>query len=345
MFRKNESGQAVIILAVGVVVLLIFAALAIDAGNAYTAKREAQNAADAASMAATRQLVKECAKLYDGLDATNPVASNILQQGVDMVKTNAINAQGAAQLYYIDQNGTRLGTSAINPMAAIPCGCGAGTARGVEVNIDHAAPSFLAGLIGQKSLPVKVVAKARYGPVSQISTAIGVYPVTRRMGISTVLGDDVVIRDVKGQEDLPGNFGWLTWAGSPNANTLGVSMTPPGDSNTFINPHDPSDRTLNIGDWVEGATGNMASLHQELNEYWVNTGEVMIFPLYDGYEAQGANANYRVGGFAAVVITGYDFGGQDKHIDAKITMAVVNGDWSNVECSAETGVYSVKLTP
>jgi len=345
MFRKNESGQAVIILAVGVVVLLIFAALAIDAGNAYTAKREAQNAADAASMAATRQLVKECAKLYDGLDATNPVASNILQQGVDMVKTNAINAQGAAQLYYIDQNGTRLGTSAINPMAAIPCGCGAGTARGVEVNIDHAAPSFLAGLIGQKSLPVKVVAKARYGPVSQISTAIGVYPVTRRMGISTVLGDDVVIRDVKGQEDLPGNFGWLTWAGSPNANTLGVSMTPPGDSNTFINPHDPSDRTLNIGDWVEGATGNMATLKDELDTYWVNTDRIMIIPLFDTTEGTGSNFNYRVAGFGALKITGYDLGGSNKHIDAVFVDVVTTGDWADVVCAQESGVYSVKLTP
>jgi len=28
----------------------------------------------------------------------------------------------------------------------------------------------------------------------------------------------------------PGNFGWLTWAGSPSEPTLVTSLTPPGDS-------------------------------------------------------------------------------------------------------------------
>ena len=31
----------------------------------------------------------------------------------------------------------------------------------------------------------------------------------------------------------PGNFGWLTWAGSPSEPTLVDSLTVPGDSNTY----------------------------------------------------------------------------------------------------------------
>ena len=38
----------------------------------------------------------------------------------------------------------------------------------------------------------------------------------------------------------PGNFGWLTWTGDPRVPTLVNSLTPPGDSDTYVNPDDPS---------------------------------------------------------------------------------------------------------
>jgi hypothetical protein len=52
--RKTETGQAIVLLALGAVVMLGFAALAIDGGMVYADKRHAQNAADAASLAAAR---------------------------------------------------------------------------------------------------------------------------------------------------------------------------------------------------------------------------------------------------------------------------------------------------
>ena len=54
--RKSESGQAAILLAMGMIGLLAFTALAIDGGNMYLQKRNAQNAADAGSVAGTREL-------------------------------------------------------------------------------------------------------------------------------------------------------------------------------------------------------------------------------------------------------------------------------------------------
>jgi hypothetical protein len=50
--RKSEYGQVVILLAVGIVGLLGFTALAIDGGLVYSERRHAQNAADTATMAA-----------------------------------------------------------------------------------------------------------------------------------------------------------------------------------------------------------------------------------------------------------------------------------------------------
>src|SRR5439155_14564367 len=50
----------------------------------------------------------------------------------------------------------------------------------------------------------------------------------------------------------PGNFGWLTWAGSPSEPTLVRSLTVPGNSGTYFNPSAPHDHTVSVGDWVQG---------------------------------------------------------------------------------------------
>ncbi|TFG49119.1 MAG: hypothetical protein E4H33_02925, partial [Anaerolineales bacterium] len=49
--KNNESGQVMAFLAVCLVVLLGFAALAIDGGMLFSDRRHAQNAADASSLA------------------------------------------------------------------------------------------------------------------------------------------------------------------------------------------------------------------------------------------------------------------------------------------------------
>ena len=54
--RAREQGQAIVILALMMIGLLAFAALAIDGGNAYVERRRAQNGADAAALAGARQV-------------------------------------------------------------------------------------------------------------------------------------------------------------------------------------------------------------------------------------------------------------------------------------------------
>src|SRR5688500_9784032 len=54
-----------------------------------------------------------------------------------------------------------------------------------------------------------------------------------------------------------GNFSWLTWAGGTDAPTLAQSLSPPGDSDSFVEPGEPTDRQPDAGDWVQGAPGSM----------------------------------------------------------------------------------------
>ena len=55
-YKKNERGQAIVIIAVVFIVLLGFAGLAIDAGMVYSDRRNAQNAADASSLAGAARI-------------------------------------------------------------------------------------------------------------------------------------------------------------------------------------------------------------------------------------------------------------------------------------------------
>jgi Flp pilus assembly protein TadG len=102
----------------------------------------------------------------------------------------------------------------------------------------------------------------------------------------------------------PGNFGWLTWAGSPNVPTLATSLTPPGDSDTYINPDDTSDTIVSVGDWVQGSPGvsNASSVRDALDT--LMTIDITV-PVWDQATAQGNNSLYRVTAFAVVRITDY----------------------------------------
>ncbi|MEK7683839.1 MAG: Ig-like domain-containing protein, partial [Verrucomicrobiota bacterium] len=53
----------------------------------------------------------------------------------------------------------------------------------------------------------------------------------------------------------PGHFGWLTWTGHPSVPTLVQSLTPPGNSAAYLNPHHPADHVISPGDWVLGKPG------------------------------------------------------------------------------------------
>jgi hypothetical protein len=62
MFRelnRGEKGQAVVVLALSLLVLIGFAALAVDGSNAYAQRRAMQNAADAGALAGVRALAVE----------------------------------------------------------------------------------------------------------------------------------------------------------------------------------------------------------------------------------------------------------------------------------------------
>ena len=93
--------------------------------------------------------------------------------------------------------------------------------------------------------------------------------------------------------------------------TLVQSLTPPGDSDTYVNPYDPNDDGLSTGDWVYGTPGisNASSVRDALDTLM---SYVIVVPVWDEATGQGNNLEYHVVGFAQIQITDYHLPGQNR---------------------------------
>ncbi len=88
---KSESGQAIVLLVFGMIVLMGMAGLAIDGGNLYTQKRRAQNAVDNAALAYALELSQGTGSSFGQTRATTVLSSNGYVNGQDSVTITMIN--------------------------------------------------------------------------------------------------------------------------------------------------------------------------------------------------------------------------------------------------------------
>ena len=170
--QRTESGQAAILLAMGMIALLAFTALAIDGGNMYLQKRNAQNAADAGAIAGTRE-VHRLLHLPLALANSNNLPYPIYLRGVinDFAQSNGVPdtqpdpsadplniVNDNIEAYYLDVDGLRMSTIEIGYEGStiVPAG-----ARGISITVDIPFDTFIAGLIGQP----RAVATAKAGAV------------------------------------------------------------------------------------------------------------------------------------------------------------------------------------
>lgn len=123
----------------------------------------------------------------------------------------------------------------------------------------------------------------------------------------------------------PGNFGWLTWTGDNGIPSLVTSLNPPGDSMTYINPRNPDDHTVSIGDWVEGRPGvaNASPVRNALDR--LQTVEIIV-PVWDDVEGSGDNTRYRVSNFARIRLTEYQLPGENRITVRFLGYALCNGN-------------------
>jgi Flp pilus assembly protein TadG len=281
--RRDEQGQVLLIVAGGLVVFLLFAGLVIDTGIGFRERRTSQNISDLSSMAGTRVI----ANSY--LDPTTPVdGADVYAAVADSATNNACTDPCAWQGTYVKPVSAGV-TADLGPVVdggAIPTG-----AQGVRISTDRHPSTFFMKLVGIATLDVGATATALTSqlepPPAGILLPIGVFDADYQVGTNYTLTEG---------SHGPGNFGWISWLGSPSATTMVHSVCVP-DNPAFAFPT-----------WFDGATGVMNSIGaRDCLDQYIADQTVVYVPIWrQTNDHGGSNLEYEVTGVAAFVLTGYD---------------------------------------
>jgi len=254
---SGEAGQILVTVALAILVLLAFVALAVDVGNVYAERRAMQNAADAGALAGAREIC-----LGNGEGA----------------------AMAMAYQYAVDRNGADGAMTSISIVT--------GT---VTVVAQEEADTYFAGLVGFPSIEVSARAVALCGP-ARGGSHLWPIAVVEESFAAQDCGEDnelVIIDDDKtcgedydcdldddGDDDviMGGNRGWLDFA-QPDAAIYGISCG--GDCGAAALKcwiENPSPEEIIPPMCIKGEGGVKTSAFMAAGDY--DGGQVAI-PLFD----------------------------------------------------------------
>jgi len=292
----GEKGQSLTLLVLSMGVIVACLAVAIDGGNSFLHRRQAQVAADAGALAGALALA----------------------QGDD-----AEQAAAEATEYSLGHNTA----TSVTVTVSGPCS--------VTVITRRSFGTIFGGVIGQSVMDVETRAGASCVPVAGM--AEDVYPIAVSAD-GFALDTSYEILAGGG----PGNFGWLGWGGCTDAGCLCTSLTPPGNSDTYVNPYDSSDHVIDVGDWVPGSTGvaNAACVRDALDALIAGPKPIYVV-VWDAVQGSGSNLKYRVAGFAELTMESYRLPGQNR-VTGCFSRTVEPGE--AVAAGSGYGVYRVMPT-
>ena len=275
MTRDIERGQVLAIVAGGMVVFLLAVGLVLDTGIGFMNRRDAQNIADLSAMAGTKTITDHYVKGgRTGSDVYTAVSA--------AATTNGCSGTCTWTATYVDGAESSLGI--VTNGGSIPS-----LAQGVRVAVDRHPGTFFMRIIGQATIDVATSATALTADQPTLPPGV-LLPIGMAPPANPQPGQVYNITDGK---NGPGNFGWLSWNGAPDANTLVTSICTPN------NPE------LTVPVNIPGAPGKMNKIQgRDCLDKYIADGTTVLIPIWDGSDVgNGSNAVYRIIGFAAFVLT------------------------------------------
>ncbi len=320
--NQSRQGQALVLFALSLVLLLLGAGLVVDGGYAFSQRRIGQNAADFAAIAGTR-IVGEA---RTGQPPGAGTAPNVEAAVSSILAANGAELESAE---YVDASGVSLGN--VVGATAIPS-----DAFGVVVNASTNWKPFFLGIVGITRWSETSTATAF---TSGASIGGAVLPVGLQDGVYDSLiqcpADNLtpcVENLTSGVQNIPGGFGWLAFGVQGNGgkcNWTSLGMIADGGcqrNQPFLNseigpPSNSHGCCTAVGlagsvDLIASLTGNEWG---DLSFYIENQIPVWV-PIWDTSSGNGANASYHIVGFGAIV-----FAGQDTQHAKWLTGAAIGG--------------------
>jgi len=282
--RREERGQILVIVAAGIFVFIAMVGLVIDTGVGFRERRNLQNASDLSAMAGTKVIAdhyldggRTGPEVYDAVDAS-------------LLANGCIAADGCEwSAVYVRPDPAVVGKEIVmgdvtdaDPIPAL--------AQGVQVDTGSSPSTFFMGVVGIHEVEVAVEATA------MTSSLLNEAPAGVLLPIAAFDSDYEagVQYELTAGEEGPGNFGWLTWEGSPNEPTLASSL---------CNPDNPA---MTFPVWIEGSTGmTNGRAVRDCLAGWI--GSTVLIPIWgQTNDAGGSNLEYEILTLGAFVLTGFD---------------------------------------
>lgn len=311
-----EHGAVSLIVAIMLVALLGFAAIAVDVSLMYAERSQLRNGADAAALA----IAQTCAKNAKDSNCSSsaPVASTLANSnandGISNIKSIAFG-------------------SSTGPVTVTVGAQESGHAPN-QVSL------FFANIFGMNTAEVNASSTAAWGTPSKgpaiLPLAIAYckldIPLDGTTGAVQVLDQSTPACDNK----LPGGFGWITTTGT----SCSVTMTA-GQSN-------------NSGIWFDSDPGASAPSTCGTADFNQMNDQTVLLPLFDLATGTGTAVKYYVKGFAAFHVTAYHFSNFNWSTGSNIQNKMIRGYFVKFVSLAQAfelgnvpnyGASIVRLTP
>ncbi|MGN7199278.1 pilus assembly protein TadG-related protein [Arthrobacter sp. SAFR-044] len=268
LISSGEHGAVSVIVAIMLVVLLGFAAMAVDVSMMYAERAQLRNGADAAALA----IAQKCAK-----SATDPDCTSTSSLAAGLANRNANDGLSNLKSAAIDTTGRTVAVTAGSQEA--------GSAAN-QVSL------FFARALGFSSAEVNANSTAVWGTPSKGPAILPLAIAFCKLDIpagGTAGAVQVLEQSVNGCSGLPGGFGWITTAGTQCSVTMAAGQSD------------------NSGIWFASDPGASAPTICTASDFSQMNDQTVLLPLYDVATGTGSSGQYYVKGFAAFHVTGYHF--------------------------------------
>lgn len=283
---SSERGAVSILVAILMVTLLGFAALAVDVGMLYAERTQDQNGSDAVAL----MIAQKCAKDISDADCStsSPLARSL---------ANGNAPDGASNI------------------AALVLDKAARTVK-VTVGAQEAGKTpnsvslFFARALGFSSAEVTAASRVQWGTPSTGTILLPLAIAQCKLNLipgSLAGAEQVLDMDSGGCGEIPGGFGWI----SDSDAKCGVTLTA-GQANS-------------AGAWFTSNTGASAPGECTAADMSKMNDQTVLFPLYDVATGNGSSGKYYVKGFASFHVTGYRFANYSWSLSGTLKNKTIRG--------------------
>jgi hypothetical protein len=306
--RKDERGQAIVLMVLSLVVIMGMAALVLDVGNWYHTKRRLQGTADAAALA-----------------------------GAQLLPNDTSGAQSQALTYANKNGGDVAGANITVTSTVLPNDTISVRARRTDAGI-------FSGILGIAGADIDARAKARVGPPTKARYVAPMVVFCGHPLIHNCNGDSepdfgpgnltTMDYDPMG---APGAYGMLNLGGDSNP---GASE----EANWILHGFD---KYLPTGDYRSdpGAKFSSSNIQDALQ---ARTGTVLLFPVFRVLDGTGQNAVYEIIGWIGFHLNSFEVHGNNAVLHGYFTEFIAQGILASTGGgvsgpSSSFGVKSIQL--